>query len=325
MNETDAWMERDAIEEQAIAWHLKLRDADADANAGVWDEFMMWLDADSRHNQVYDRVLVAEQDIDAALPALPVVVAVAANENDDGGKGGRWRWMGAGAGLAAAAAIAVFFSGTGRSHPEPYEIATGLGQQRIVTLAGGSQIALNGSSTVVLDHRNPRLAELRSGEASFTVIHDDKAPFTVSVGNRRIEDVGTVFNVVADGKAVTVDVKEGSVRYTSGANAVSLMRGQSLTETGGGDPIILSNRPVSAIASWQTGRLEYEMQSLGTVARDISRYLGVPITLDASLAGKQFSGTIQIDRDRTRFFARLGRLLGVKARPNDNGWTLSAQ
>ncbi|MDB5700901.1 MAG: hypothetical protein JWL66_1100 [Sphingomonadales bacterium] len=317
MSEAGEPTDTDAIEARAIAWHFDLCDADA----GGWEDFTTWLEADSRHVAAYDRVLAAENDIDNALPMF----LVAANENYNDGGRGRGRWLGAGAGFAAAAAIAVFYSGLGGSHPEPFDIATRPGQQRAVTLKDGTQIALNGSSLVTLDRRNPRLALLKSGEATFTVMHDEKAPFTVSVGDRRIEDVGTIFNVVAVGKSVTVAVKEGSVRYTSGANNVPLKRGQSLTDTGDSGPIIIGNRATDTVASWRTGRLDYDMQPLGTVAQDLARYLGVPVTIDTSLAARQFSGTIQIDRDRPRFFARLGKLLGVKASPDGNGWKLTAR
>jgi transmembrane sensor len=317
MSEKEILAETEAIEAQAVGWHFNLRDADASA----WDDFTTWLEADSRHAAAYDQVLTAESDIDDVLPTL----LIAANENYDDGRRGRWRWLGAGAGIAAAAAIAVFYPGTGGSHPEPFEIATSLGQQRTVKLTDGTQIALNGSSIVTLDRHNPRLAELKSGEATFTVVHDDKAPFTVSVGSRRIEDVGTIFNVVAIGRSVTVAVKEGSVRYTSGVNDVPLQRGQSLTDAGGSGRIVLDNTPADTVASWRTGRLDYNMQPLSVVAQDLARYLGVPVKIDASLVDRRFSGTIQIDRDRPRFFARLGKLLGVKASPDGNGWKLTAR
>lgn len=317
MSEDEQDAETEAIEAQALAWHLRLPDADA----SIWDEFTAWLEADRRHPAAYDRVLAAEVDIDHALPPL----LVAANENSDDERRSRWHWLGAGAGVAAAAALALLYTGFGASHPEPFDIATGPGQQRAVRLADGTQIALNGNSMVSLDRRNPRLAVLKSGEATFTVTHDDKAPFTVSIGDRRIEDVGTIFNVVAIGKSVTVAVKEGSVRFTSGANDIPLHGGQSLTDTGGTGPIVRSDRPADTIATWRTGRLDYDMQPLSIVTQDLVRYLGVPIAVDASLAKRQFSGTIQIDRDRPRFFARLGKLLGVKAIPYGNGWRLAAQ
>lgn len=319
MSEDEQRAETVVREAQAVAWHLSLSDADA----GAWDDFTTWLEADARHAAAYDRVLAAESDIDDVLPTL----LIAANENEDAITRGRWHWLsaGAGAGVAAAAAVAIFYTGFGGSSPEPFDIMTGPGQQRAVTLHDGTQIALNGSTTIMLDRHNSRLAVLKSGEATFTVTHDDKAPFKVSVGDRRIEDVGTIFNVVAVGQSVTVAVKEGRVRYTSGANEVPLHHGQSLTDTGGSGPIVLGRTPVTAIATWRTGRLDYDMQPLGLVTQDLARYLGVPIAVDSSLAKRQFSGTIQIDRNRPRFFARLGKLLGVKAIPDGNGWRITAR
>jgi transmembrane sensor len=307
-----------SIEEQAIAWHLALRDAEASA----WDDFVIWLEVDPRHALAYDRVLAASDDIDAVLPGM----SVSANDNHIAAKPRRLRWVGAGAGISvAAAAVALFFAQPGRAPDAAFEIVTAPGQQRGIKLVDGTRIALNGGTTVAVDRHNPRLATLRSGEATFSVIHGDKAPFMLSVGTARIEDVGTVFNVVAAGKTVTVDVKEGSVRYMLGSAEVPLRRGQSLTDTGAGGPLVVRAKQADAIASWQTGRLDYDMQSFTVVAQDLSRNLGIPVFADASLAGRQFSGTFQIDRDRTRFFARLGDLLGVKTRRHGKGWQLSAR
>ncbi|MDB5712749.1 MAG: hypothetical protein JWO15_146 [Sphingomonadales bacterium] len=306
------------IEEQAVAWHLRL----SDAEGSLWDDFLTWLEVDPRHALAYDRVLAASDDIEAVLPGM----TSSANDNHSVGKPRRLRWAGIGAGIAAAAAaVTVFFAQPSHTPNAAFEIVTPPGQQRSVKLIDGTRIALNGGTTVVLDRHNLRLATLRSGEATFSVIHDEKAPFRLSVGNGQIEDVGTVFNVIADGKAVTVDVKEGSVRYVAGAAEVPLRRGQSLTDTGAGGPLVVKAKQADAIASWQTGRLDYEMQSFAVIAQDLSRNLGIPVVADASLAGKQFSGTLQIDRDRTRFFARLGDLLGVKTRRHGKGWQLSAR
>jgi transmembrane sensor len=253
-------------------------------------------------------------------------MTLSANDNHSVGRPHRLRWVGAGVGLAtAAAAVAVFFAQPGRAPDAAFEIVTAPGQQRSVKLVDGTRIALNGGTNIAVDRQNPRIATLRSGEATFSVIHDDKAPFRVSVGTGQIEDVGTVFNVVAAGKTVTLDVKEGSVRYMVGAADVPLRRGQSLTDTGAGGSLVVKAKQADAIASWQTGRLDYDMQSFAVVAQDLSRNLGIPVVADASLAGRQFSGTLQIDRDRTRFFARLGDLLGVKTQPHGKGWQLSAR
>jgi transmembrane sensor len=314
MTDTPAFGE-DILQEQAIAWHLKLGDADS----AVWDDFVLWLEVDPKHPLAYDRVLAASDEIDAVLPGM----TFAENDNDVGEKSQPRRWFGAAAGIAAAAA-AVFFISPRQSPDAPFEIVTASGQQRSLKLIDGSRIAMNGDTTLALDRNNPRVATLRSGEATFTVIHDERTPFLLKVGNGQIEDVGTVFNVVAIGKMVTVDVKEGSVRYTAGMAGVLLTPGQSLVDTGAGNPLVLRTRQADAIASWRTGRLEYEMQSFSVVAQDLSRNLGVPVVIDDSLAGQQFSGTLQIDRDRTRFFARLGDLLGVKARRHGTGWQLSA-
>src|SRR5688500_16245401 len=91
--------------EQAIAWHLRLKDADENA----WIEFAEWLDVDPAHNGIYEAVVDGDARM---LPLLERATFPADDEhqrpsefnNDEdglahnvGGKPGRqnrWRWGG---------------------------------------------------------------------------------------------------------------------------------------------------------------------------------------------------------------------------------------
>lgn len=49
---TSAQDPQDAVMQQAIAWHLRLRDA----SVADWEDFTAWLESDPAHNAAYEAV-----------------------------------------------------------------------------------------------------------------------------------------------------------------------------------------------------------------------------------------------------------------------------
>jgi transmembrane sensor len=183
-------------------------------------------------------------------------------------------------------------------------------------------VTLNGETRIRLDRNNPRFASLDYGEASFKVVHDPKSPFTLQLGDNRLVDVGTAFNVIVRPESHTVEVAEGAVVYNPNGDRIALAAGQTLTSKTRERRITLSQKPPADIGGWQRGRLSYRSSPLSDVAADISRSLGTTVSVQPAIASRSFTGTIEIDRDENRMFPRLAQLLDVDARRSGNGWTL---
>ncbi|HTI31026.1 MAG TPA: FecR domain-containing protein [Sphingomonas sp.] len=299
------------VRDAAIGWHLRLReDATAD-----WESFTAWLEASPAHAAAYDAVSIADAELDPVLAAMPVPPHAS---NDD--RLPRRRWALAGGGLAAALVAAVTVPGL--LQDQRYQIVTGPGEQRVVDLAGQGRVALNGATRLTLDRRDPRFAALDSGEATFTIRHDPAHPFQLRIGDDRVEDVGTVFNVVADDSGHRVEVSEGSVIYNPQGVNVPLTAGQTLFDGATASDVIVRSKDPQAIGGWRRGRLDFQAVPLATVAADVSRTLGIPITVAPVIASKPFTGTIAVDRDAAKMRVRLSALLDVEARPAGRGWAL---
>jgi len=310
------------IRAQAISWHIRL----CDGRAEDWEEFADWLALDPLHSTAYDEVALEDREIDPALAAWANSSLVVAND-DWPARGsltrrGGWVVGGASAVAAAAAAALVFLTPAAQPHSNFYDVATGPGQQRVIMLAGRDRIALNGQTQIHLDRDNPRFASLDHGEASFKVVHDPKSPFTLNLGDDRLVDVGTTFNVVVGPSGHTIEVAEGAILYNPDGDRIGLTAGQTLTSQTRERRITLSSKPPAEVGGWQHGRLSYRSAALSVVAADISRSLGTTISVQPVIASRSFTGTIEIDRDETRMFARLAQLLDVDARHEGNGWTL---
>jgi transmembrane sensor len=321
-----------AILEQAIAWHLRLKDADE----GTWIEFAEWLNADPAHNGAYEAVA----DGDARM--LPVLERASfppdeeherlpefSNDEDvlahsasgEVVRRNPWRWGALAASIVVAGVFAV------RMLPNwdaSYAIETSAGETRTVSLADGSEIQLNGSTRIVLDRSDPRLVEIARGEARFAVKHDDADPFTVVAGERRLVDIGTVFNVVHTDWLLRVGVVEGAVRFESTARTVNLGAGDVLAADELGK-IEISQSPVASIGSWTAGKLVYDRALLDQVADDLSRSIGVSIELPPAMRSRSFSGVIQTDGGRDTVRARLEELIGAKIVADGTRWSVEAR
>jgi transmembrane sensor len=307
-----------ALLDEAIAWRLRLDAADESG----WEQFTEWLEADPRHNDAYEAVMADE----AAW--TPVLAQSAAADEADGalavGAGGqaasappRWRWAAAAAGIAATALVAVELN----TADATYAIETAPGETRTVALPGGSTVELNGGSRIVLDRDNPRRAKLAAGEARFTVVHDPAHPFVVSVGDRRLVDLGTRFNVVHGTDGMRVGVAAGAVRYEGLGRPVELHAGEVLSERGG--VVRFAARPAETIGSWAHGALIYDEARLAEVASDLSRGLGVRVDVAPALADERFSGVIQTTGGKAQVKPVLGPLLRVKVEDRGGTWHLS--
>lgn len=319
-----------AIVEQAIAWHLRLQDADEHA----WAEFADWLSLDPIHNEAYEAVVdgdarmlpVLEQ---ASFPeterALPTPQSSNDDdyryaEGDDGAARNPWRWGALAASLAVAGLVGVQLLS---NRDATYPVETSVGETRTLALADGSEIQLNGKTRLILDKNDDRSVEIAHGEARFVVTHDDADPFIVVAGDQRLVDIGTVFNVVHTDRQLRVAVSEGAVRYEGFAQEVELFAGDALVVSDG--KIEKTQLPVATIGSWTGGRLVYDQAPLQQVAEDLFRSTGISLELPSRMRPTIFSGVIQTDGDPDTLRQRLEELIGERIVAEGTRWSIGTR
>ena len=311
-----------SLQTRAIEWHVRLRHGD-DA---TWDAFADWLEQDLRHREAYEAI---EQTDLAIEPLLPQVVFPETATVADKSAGtpmpeslprSRGWWVAGGALAASIAAVVAFLLPLPAS--SRYEVMTGPGQRQTVALDATTQIMLNGSTQMTFDRKNPRFASLASGEALFRVHHDNARPFILEIGNNRIQDVGTVFNVVRDSSQVRVAVAEGKVIYSTQGQAVPLGAGQALLAQSDSATVRVTTTPITSVGAWQNGRLVYSGERLSQVAADLGRSLGVQIVVSPTIADRPFSGAIALDGPGAEQLRRLKLALNVDLEAGPTGWTM---
>lgn len=277
--------------DRAVAWMVR-------RHSGAWSDadqraLEHWLAQDARHGEAYRRVERLWTGLDGLRP-------LAARELNAGTGMRRLRqWRGllrkpALAGLALASVASLLFFGEGRLWNQPETFHTVKGEHRTVTLSDGSRIDLNTDTDLTVSFTAGRRgAEMRRGEALFTVVHDPERPFEVVIGEERIRDLGTVFDVYRNGDAVTVAVVEGAVRVDgSGLPAQwDLSAGQRLALKPGAAAEETRFDPATDLA-WRNGQLVFRGAKLGEMLTELGRYHRTDLVVtDPRLNDLRITGT----------------------------------
>jgi transmembrane sensor len=232
--------------------------------------------------------------------------------------------------LAASVALVVMVSAAYLRWQEG-RYATDLGEQRILTLADGSVVTLNTSSTIKVDFSERRRdIRLIKGEAFFRVAHDVTRPFDVTARDATVRAVGTQFNVrvapqttlvsVVDG---VVDVRERLQSEPAGEAAapepvLRLHRGEEATVDGRQaaavqqSPRIVKTAhaaPLRAVA-WTRGRVEFDGTPLIDVLGEFQRYREFEVSVAEPLRQIRLTGSFDA-QDPESALAYIATLPGV--------------
>ncbi len=310
------------MEAAALDWVIRQRDpAFAD-----WDAFTDWLAADPIHAEAYHDAVALDDGL-SALPPAPAEPAQPAEVIHDVDnvvalprRMNRRLWL---SGAVAASLVGVLSYTTLMQAPDSYRVETAMGETRVIALADGSRISINGGTAIVLSHDDPRRATLERGQVLFTVVHRDDAPFRVKVGNDELVDVGTIFDVTRSHGATRVAVSEGAVDYNPATDNVRIDAGRQLVvrdETRDAD---ISRVDPVAVGGWRNGQLVYDGAPLEQVAAEVSRTTGFQIRTAPDAAAIPFRGALQTGTPEGRLVSDLAMLSGTRARRDGEGWTLA--
>jgi transmembrane sensor len=306
--------DRAALEEEAIGWVIRTRDP----GFADWEGFTAWLEQSEAHARLYDSLCLAETEIADHLSRSPAPVVPAPALPEPALRSRRW-WVG-GTVAASAAAMALLFTTIDRAPFPTREYVTAPGEKRVVQLADGSRVDMNGATRLVVD--GARHARLDRGEALFTIVHDSARPFEVASGDSVVRDLGTVFDLVRTERRFTVSVSEGVIAFDPEGRNIRVPAGKSIERSR--DGLALRDVGSDQVGGWREGRLVYEGASLGQVAEDLSRTLGLDVAADPGLAARPFSGIIQVEGKGEPALRAAAETLGVSLRRSGNRWLLAA-
>ena len=315
---------------EAAEWRLRLAEAGLESCA----QFEAWL-ASSPQNAVAWDEIQAPWEFVGAQAASPELIELrrAALAHAQETNRSRWARPAKFAGVktfAAAAVIVVVAVGAAwfwrQSQPDSYR--TSAGERRVVTLADGSQVALDSQSEVSVRYSaHARELTLARGQARFDVAHDVERPFSVAAGGYKVIATGTAFNVDLFGPSLLVTLIEGHVVVLSDkASApipVSDVGGQlALSPTA---PPSVAHVNVERATLWENGEIAFENDPLSTVVARLNRYARHPVVIaDSSTSDLRISGVFHTG-DIDGFVSTIVSYLPVDARKDADGATVLTQ
>lgn len=220
---------------------------------------------------------------------------------------------------AAAAALLIAVGATAwYLTPSPVTtFATGIGQQRTVSLEEGTRVELNTNTALRSQiSGSSRTITMDRGQAYFDVGHDKSRQLVVLAGNRRITDVGTRFSVYRNGDNVKVVVTEGRVRVedinTPSASPVDA--GANSIIIANGDETLLAKMTGAELAkelTWRYGMLTFTDEPLESVSREFNRYNVKKLHIDPSARDIKIGGSFRAN-NVDRFKALLQQVFALK-------------
>ena len=307
-------IESDPLHLAAADWFVRLQSTEVSLEETL--AWQAWLHANPANAEAFARIEEISNVLrDVAAPAAVTADLLARDRYDASVPIGvwkpraaqRWPWWAA-LGVAASFALVALVFAFWRTSPETNAFETEVGENRSVTLADGSVVALGGDTRIeVALSKNERAIELARGEALFKVAKDSARPFKVRAGDATIVAVGTEFNVERDSDRAVVSVTEGRVvvnpasfllpvsllqEFKPKLRSVRVSAGQQTTAGSAG--IEEPTKMEDPATGWQIGHLAFRLQPLRYVLEDVNRYAPKPIVLESeSMGALVITGTVE--------------------------------
>lgn len=291
------------VREAAVDWLIAFCEEEVD-EAGR-QAFNAWLRTSPEHVRAYLRISALWTDADlidqgqkksldelveqALAESNIVQFAPAERTAEDRRPRRHFRTTGA---IAASVTVAILGIVSGVNHLRTTTYSTGIGEQRSLTLADGSQVELNADSSISVKFTDERrLIALEKGQALFRVAKNPARPFIVRTEDTDVKAVGTQFDVYRKAGETVVTVVEGRVaieerklmRATS-----TLPADMALVLLAAGEKVVI--RPsaitvpqpanIEATLAWTDGLLMFESTPLEEVAREFNRHNLKPLVIE---------------------------------------------
>lgn len=200
-------------------------------------------------------------------------------------------------GFILVAGLAIYYLKTADS----IRYETGFGEIRTITLPDGSEVTLNGNTTVQYEENEAgiRTAKL-VGEAFFKVHKTpDHRKFILTMPEAGvIEVLGTEFNVNHRASGSQVMLRTGSIRLSVGHGKIKevVMKPGDLVEVSRGVAHLTRKKVDPALHdAWKSRKLVFENTPLHEITRMLTDVYGLEIVIgNQELLNKKLSGTAPI-------------------------------
>lgn len=323
---------RKSLRQAAVAWFMKMHDAEPDHPER--GRFEAWLMKDAANAAVYTEVVDVWEGFNSTAQMKSLVSALEQKEFLEQQRRTKvGKTLSRIAGVMLVVTVSLFGYQAWQSQPVmQLELATASGEIATQELQDGSTLTLNaGSEADITYYRNKRLVELKRGEAIFVVTPDEDRPFVVDSGRARVTVLGTRFAVNRLEALVRVSVDHGRVlveqQHESGSEggaSVILTDGQ-VAEVNTSGKLERVHRPAADAFSFTQGVINFDQASLDEIAETLSRYRQQRLDNQARNAGDARITAVIKSNDIEKFIASLPHLAPVSVRQSAGATVIADQ
>jgi transmembrane sensor len=214
----------------------------------------------------------------------------------------RYLWPAAAAVLIIAAATWFFFPASGSHTPVKDFVAFAATQTDIrhVTLPDGSEVILNGNSSISLapGFNQSKREVLLNGTAFFQVAKDPNKPFTVISGEVNTTALGTSFYIHQSSNTAptTVSLLTGKVRVdVKGRSSVHLVPYEKAIYQQE-QQLVKSTFDNDALVNWTRGNIIFKKASWEQVKSIIEEYFDKELVIPGNTKDISFTGEFKADQ-----------------------------
>ena len=331
-------MSQQLIDEAAANWDVRLRSHRCTAEDRA--EFNRWLTADARHQGAYERLQRGLAALRSAsnhpqLQALREIASLAERRAQT-----RHRvltWVATAAGIA----IVALAIGTLPWHPQALQVAmpettsllqhsksevlaTSTTERRTVSLQDGTSVTLDSSTRVETEWLvHERRIRLLSGRALFRVAKDKTRPFIVTVGDRTVTALGTVFDIRLGANKVQVTLLEGRVAVRGVGQAANqptqeLAPNQQLLAFDDQPAIVKTVNGIQESA-WADGQVYFVDEPLSVAVAEMNQHSVLQLVIaDPALSKYRLSGMFRVG-NQDGFVTAITTYFPIDALPDGAG------
>ena len=202
-----------------------------------------------------------------------------------------------------------------------------LGKRSILNLPDGTKIWVNSDSRLIypVSFADDRREIFVDGEIYIEVAEESNRPFVVRTKEMDVQALGTRFNVTAydEDHEKKIVLVSGSVQIVSKKNETITQLNPDQMYCSENGQARVEQVDTQKYISWIDGFYYCENESLETILQRLSRYYGVEIVCDSSVAEVIFSGKLDLKENLSDIFEGISFTLPISYSENDGQYVIS--
>lgn len=191
-------------------------------------------------------------------------------------------------------------------------MATPVGGVYTLTLSDGTQVTLDAQSSItypVVFTGKQRQVKI-TGQAYFKVTHNAAMPFSVSVNDQTIEDLGTEFNINAYTATTTTTLIKGLVRVNYKDQHVTIKPGKFVANVQ--DKLMVADADTDEETAWKYGLFVFNNESITSIMQQVARWYDVDVNFKGNVKDINFIGNYSRNKSLTTLLKNIESTERVK-------------